>query len=124
VAGAEFLARYPEELTNLDYVNKLLQTSNLKLSQAEHARLVDSLNNREMTRAEVLINVIDHAPVTEREYKEAFVAMCYFIYLKREPDPAGYEYWLRTLINDSEGERTVIKGFIYSGEYRARFGQP
>ena len=124
VAKTEFLDRYPEGLTNPEYVTKLLRTFRRTLSRAEHQAFIDGLNNGKMTRAEVLVKVIDDLLTTKREYSEAFVATCYFNYLKREPDPGGFNYWLHILKDQSDGEAAVIKGFIYSGEYRARFGQP
>jgi hypothetical protein len=54
-------------------------------------------------------------------YNSAFVALCYFNYLKRDPDPQGHEYWLRALKENSNDFSAVINGFISSGEYRSRF---
>jgi hypothetical protein len=61
----------------------------------------------------------------EKEFNAAFVLMEYFGYLNRDPDPAGYQHWLDKLnlygnFNDAE----MVKSFIVSPEYRARFGQP
>ena len=51
--------------------------------------------------------------------------MQYFGYLRREPDDAGFHFWLNKL-NEFEGnfERAeMVKAFIVSGEYRDRFRQ-
>ena len=56
---------------------------------------------------------------------EAFVMMQYFGYLRREPDEAGYQFWLNKL-NQFGGnfeQAEMVKAFIVSGEYRARFAQ-
>src|SRR5258708_6973690 len=86
--------------------------------------LIDDLNNGKTSRPEVLIKLTDNSIAAKGEYKEALVAACYFDYLERDPDSEGYSFWLKTLENPSGGETAVIKGFINSGEYRARFGQP
>ena len=54
---------------------------------------------------------------------EAFVMMEYFGYLRRDPDASGYQFWLNKL-NDFGGnfeQAEMVKAFINSGEYRARF---
>ena len=61
-----------------------------------------------------------------QETNPAFVLMQYFGYLRRDPDEAGYTFWLRKL-NEFGGnyqEAEMVKAFITSGEYRQRFGQP
>jgi hypothetical protein len=71
----------------------------------------------------VLRAVVESAEVYNRFYNRAFVAMQYFGYLRRNPDEAGYTEWVRVL--ETTGDfRHMIFGFIYSVEYRARFGQP
>jgi hypothetical protein len=52
-----------------------------------------------------------------------FVKLCYRLYLRREPSPAEVNVWLSQL-NQANDYNAVIKGFITSTEYRARFGQP
>jgi hypothetical protein len=49
--------------------------------------------------------------------------MEYFGYLRRDPDEAGRLFWLKKL-NDFGGnfeQAEMVKAFINSGEYRARF---
>ena len=60
----------------------------------------------------------------EEQYNSAFVTLCYFNYLKRDPDQQGHDYWLQTLKENSNDLSAVINGFIASGEYRSLFGQP
>jgi len=55
------------------------------------------------------------------QYNSAFVALCYFNYLKRDPDPQGHEYWLQALKENANDFSAVINGFISAGEYRSRF---
>jgi hypothetical protein len=51
--------------------------------------------------------------------------MEYFGYMKRDPDDAGYAFWLGKLNQyPSFVEAEMVLAFISSPEYRARFGQP
>jgi hypothetical protein len=47
--------------------------------------------------------------------------MEYFGFLRRDPD-AFYQGWIDQF-NHSNSYRLVIGGFVYSTEYRIRFGQ-
>jgi hypothetical protein len=60
----------------------------------------------------------------EELYNSAFVTLCYFNYLRRDPDAQGHDYWLQALKANPNDRAAVINGFISSGEYRARFGAP
>ena len=64
-----------------------------------------------------------------RESFGAFVAMQYFGYLRRDPEPEGWNAWVNIITNGAPGTqpgdyRTLIFGFVHSQEYRGRFGQP
>ena len=56
----------------------------------------------------------------------AFVTMEYFGYLRRTPDAAGFDFWLAKLNRFGGDYRRaeMVKAFLSSTEYRARFGQP
>ena len=43
---------------------------------------------------------------------------------RRDPDVIGYQNWVATLAANPNDYRHMIFGFIYSKEYRERFGQP
>lgn len=59
------------------------------------------------------------------EFNRAFVQMEYFGYLRRDPDPAGYAFWLGKLNQFGNYiDAELVKSFIISPEYRSRFGQP
>ena len=51
-----------------------------------------------------------------------FVAMQYFGYLRRDPDSIGFNNWVATLTADPNNFRHMIFGFLFSDEYRHRFG--
>jgi hypothetical protein len=56
--------------------------------------------------------------------------MQYFGYLRRDPDSgpdsdlSGYYFWLNKLnsFNGDYQQAEMVKAFLVSGEYRARFG--
>jgi hypothetical protein len=48
--------------------------------------------------------------------------MQYFGYLRRDPDTIGFNNWVTTLNNDPSNFRHMIFGFLFSNEYRGRFG--
>lgn len=58
---------------------------------------------------------------------QEFVRQCYLIYLGRQPDQAGLDWWTSELNNDlanGVGYNHIIRAFIVSLEYRSRFGEP
>ncbi len=140
IQRAEFRSLY-DRMSNFDYVERLFHTTGISVSVQERQALVQSLNNQTATRASVLQKVVDGVVVIaegeqqfttsygrafyEKEFNAAFVLMEYFGYLRRDPDAAGYQHWLDKLnfygnFNDAE----MVRSFILSPEYRARFGQP
>jgi len=52
--------------------------------------------------------------------------MEYFGYMKRDPDEAGYAFWLGKLdkFRGNFVNAEMVLAFISSPEYRARFGPP
>jgi hypothetical protein len=77
-------------------------------------------------RAAALRAVADSASLRASEQRTAFVLMEYFGYLRRDPDQNGYDWWLGKL-NQFGGNfvrAEMVKAFLSSTEYRARFGQP
>ena len=86
--------------------------------------LVDRLNGvgGPLTRAQVFRAVADSDEVVAAEFNNTFVAMQYYGYLRRKPDPAGYQAWLGVL--QSGDVRAMVNGFLNSAEYKLRFGQP
>ena len=68
--------------------------------------------------------VVQSTEADAAEYDGAFVAMQYYGYLRRTPEPSGYEAWLRVIRQDPGNVRVMIDGFMNSTEYRLRFGLP
>ncbi|HWN08238.1 MAG TPA: TIGR03118 family protein [Pyrinomonadaceae bacterium] len=86
--------------------------------------LVAGLNGATLTRAQVLRAVAEAEEIRTREFNNAFVAMQYFGYLRRDPDTAGFNFWLNKLnaFNGNFVQAEMVKAFLASAEYRQRFG--
>jgi hypothetical protein len=138
---AEFKAIY-DSLNNQQYVDKLFQTTGVNASASDRTALVNGLNGGTETRATVLQKVVDGINVISEgnqqftttygqafynsEFNRAFVELEYFGYMRRDPDDAGYMFWLGK-VNQFGGNfvnAEMVLAFISSPEYRSRFGQP
>jgi hypothetical protein len=75
-----------------------------------------------MTRGEVLRNIVESQVVQDKFFNRAFVTMQYFGYLRRDPDTIGFQNWVDALSADPSNTRHMIFGFLFSTEYRQRFG--
>jgi len=115
----EFKSRY-DGLSNAAYLNAL--ELNAEVTVANKAALVAALDAGQMTRGEVLRNIVESQTVFDKFFNRAFVAMQYFGYLRRDPDTVGFQNWLNTLNADPNNFRHMIFGFLFSTEYRQRFG--
>jgi hypothetical protein len=125
-------------MTNAQYVAALLSRYGLQQITAPdpaapdtggkvvltNAELINRLNADTLTRAQVLRAVADSDEVGTAEFNNAFVAMQYYGYLRRMPEPGGYDAWLRVISEDPNNIRQMVDGFLNSQEYRLRFGQP
>jgi Calx-beta domain len=97
-------------------------TQKVTLTQAD---LVNRLNAQTLTRAQVLRAIVQSDEVGQnREAINAFVAAQYYGYLRRAPEPGGFDGWVNYLTTHPGDFRTMVNGFMNSQEYRLRFGQP
>jgi hypothetical protein len=117
VTRTEFRAKY-DSLDNSGYVNALEATALVTLPNKQ--ALIDDLVAGRKTRAQVLRAVIETTEVYTKYVNEAFVVMEYFGFLRRDPDSL-YRGWIEQF-NHSNVYRLVISGFVFSQEYRQRFG--
>ncbi len=125
VERAGFVALYPNTLSDAAYVTKLIGTAGVTLTGAvTRDTLIADLQAGRKTRAAVLRAVVEHPAVDAQEYNQAFVAMQYFGYLRRDPETAGFNAWLNYLNANPTDYRTMVNGFANSTEYRLRFGTP
>ncbi|HEY9282517.1 MAG TPA: GDSL-type esterase/lipase family protein [Pyrinomonadaceae bacterium] len=125
VGRLEFRLRYPATLSDAEFVDKLIQTAGVTLTGAvTRASLVAELQQRTKTRSEVVAAFAEHAAVGEKFFRPAFVSMQYFGYLRRTPEPTGFNNWLAYLNANPSDFYTMVNGFLYSVEYVQRFGPP
>jgi hypothetical protein len=111
-------------MTPEQFVDTLFATMSVAPAQADRDAMVADLKSG-TTRADILARAVDNAQFTQQEFNSAFVLMQYFGYLRRDPDAAGYQFWLKKL-NDSGGNyraAEMVKAFLSSDEYRNRFTQ-
>lgn len=134
VARGDFQTTYGS-LSNADYVSALMSRYNLSsITTTDPANpdtgaqvtltsadLTNRLNASTLTRAQVLRAIVDSTQVQQTEYNPAFVAMQYYGYLRRAPEPEGYANWLRTINANPADLNSMVYGFAYSTEYRNRF---
>jgi CSLREA domain-containing protein len=130
VGRADFALIYGG-LADGQYVDALNANTGGSFSAAERDALVAGLGGGTETRATVLRKVAEDADFAAREFNAAFVLAQYFGYLQRNPDDPpdsdtdGYLFWLSKL--DQFGgdfrKAEMVRAFISSTEYRARFGQ-
>jgi hypothetical protein len=114
------------QLNEMQYVDTLLSDAGVTLPEGQRtAMIVGLLTNRE-TRAGVLLKIVENEDFKRREFNAAFVRMEYFGYLRRTPDTEGFNFWLAKLnrFNGDYRRAEMVKAFLSSTEYRARFGQP
>ena len=58
-----------------------------------------------------------HAKGSRREYDAAYVRVHFFGYLGRDPDPAGFDFWLGVLTRTGD-HRALSRAFMESDEYK------
>jgi hypothetical protein len=135
----EFRAAY-DALSHTAYVNALLDRygfasittpdpqnpeggTKVTLSRADLIARLGTQGASNLTRAQVLRAIVESDEVRAAEFTRAYVAMQYYGYLRRTPESSGFNAWLNYLNAHPTDARTMVNGFVNSGEYRARFGQ-
>ena len=96
-------------------------------TQYGRQELIDKMATGQFTAAQTLRAFIEQKVVFDAFFFRAFVAMQYFGYLLRDPEDAGYNDWVDVLTNGrgpiQPGDfHHLIFGFVWSVEYRQRFG--
>ncbi len=124
VGRREFQAAF-DSLSNAEYVDRLVSNTGIRFTQTERDSLVNGLGAGSLSRAEALQRIAGNENFAQARFNAAFVMMEYFGYLRRDPDESGYQFWLDKLNQfDGNFERAeMVKAFINSGEYRARFSR-
>jgi hypothetical protein len=111
VERSEFKSIY-DGLTDAAFVKKLL---------SNRSDLVSALESKQKTRAQVVRAIVDDPQTVSAFRNQAIVLMQFFANLGRDPEAWEYEDRLKTL-NANGDYRQLIFDFLYSVEYRKRFG--
>ena len=121
VERSAFRAAY-DVLGNVAFVDTLIANAGAGFNGDRNA-LVSGLSNGSLTRAQVLRQIVENEGFVRAKSNQMFVMMEYFGYLRRDPDESGYQFWLNKLnqFNGNFEQAEMVKAFIVSGEYRARF---
>jgi hypothetical protein len=76
-------------------------------------------------RAAILGQLADNKSLIDAEYNRSFVRTEYFGYLRRDPDPGGFDFWLGQVnsfpLRDVKIQHAMVCSFITSAEYQTRF---
>ena len=115
VQRPEFTSRYGS-LNGQALANALLQTAGLP------SNTFTVTGN--MTNGQILRGIVETSAVLNRFLTEGTVSIQYFGFLRRDPDTIGYQNNVNTLNANPSNLRHMIFIFIYSTEYRSRFGPP
>lgn len=129
VARPEFVSRFPTAQTPAQFVDALYANAGVTPSATERTNAINEFGGASDTsdqaaRARVLRRVAENTTFAQNEMNKAFVTMEYFGYLRRDPDTAGFNFWLNKL-NSFGGDffkAEMVKAFLSSSEYRQRFG--
>ncbi len=117
----DFLRLYAD-LRDVALVDALIANTGARISGEEREHLISEWN-RTGSRAHVLRLLLSNEEFVQSEKRAAFVLMQYFGYLRRDPDGAGFQFWLGKL-NDHGGDHIsaqMVRSFLVSGEYKGRF---
>ncbi len=127
---------FPTTMTPTAFVDKLNTNAGNVLTANERTNLINLFGGAGNTsnttvRAQVVRQVAENTALSNAEFNRAFVLAEYYGYLRRNPNDApeptldytGYDFWL-TKLNQFNGNyinAEMVKAFLTSTEYRARF---
>ena len=119
---SEFTTRYPTSLTPTQLVDAILLTvqqgAGVSFTATERTAFINTATNG---RGAFLRDVGDGLAFRNALFSRAFVLVQYFGYLKRDPDQAGYDFWLGVINGQPNNVRGMVCAFVTSAEYQQRF---
>lgn len=119
----EFTSRYPLTLNGPDFVDAILATvqqgAGVTFTPSERQQFINDVNIG--GRGLMLKNLGDNAALQLELFDRSFVLMQYFGYLRRDPEPEGYDFWLGILKTQPQNINGMVCAFITSQEYQQRF---
>jgi glucose/arabinose dehydrogenase len=133
---AEFRSLYGQYLSSdgltavnaAGFVNALCARAGI--TPASKQTLINNLQSGARDPAHTVEDFIlspELSAVGTRFYDRGFITMQYFGYLKRDPDSAGFDFWVGQLIGPNaphrQDYRFMVGGFLQSDEYHFRFAR-
>jgi len=122
VERAKFRVLY-KSMTNERYLDTLNENAGITLAPAERAAVIDKLSSGAITRAQVLLTIVNSPDFIKKEENRSLVLLHYFGYLHRNPDDPpdknlnGLYHWLKEV--DRSGDVGILQqAFIGSIEYQ------
>jgi len=109
-------------VSNEQYVDLLIKNAGIELDTSERARLVDKLNRGDLSRAEVLLEIVNKPSFIERQQARSLVLLHYFAYLHRNPDDPpdnnlkGFDHWVKQVETSGDSSK-LADAFMASFEY-------
>ena len=121
VRGSKFDSFY-RSMNNEQYVDSLIRNSGTDLGSFERAEIINRLNSGGLSRAAVLLQIVNTKSFAEKENTRSLVLLHYFAYLRRNPDEPpdnnlnGFNYWVSEIDKSGEPDR-LKRAFMASFEY-------
>jgi dipeptidyl aminopeptidase/acylaminoacyl peptidase len=128
VQRAEFSQKFPSFQNAQSFVDALLAATancsgvNLSAERANLLAIYNQSTDQIQSRALVMRAIVDNAAYSQSELNKAFVLTAYFGYLRRDPEEAGFQFWLDVLNNRVPNNYlAMVCAFTTSQEYQLRF---
>ena len=137
VTTPDFKTKY-DGLSNQAFVDTLFTTTGINASATDRTALVNGLTGGTETKSSVVFKIVDGTTTQaggalvfnttygqafyNAQFDDAFVFMEYLGYLRRNPDQAGYDFWLAKLkLYGNWNDAQMVLAFIKAPEYINRF---
>ena len=124
VQRQEFIQRYGAITDATQYIDALLKTAGVP-NLSIRSTLISQLQSGQITRAQALRLIVETKEVEDKFYNRGFISMLYFGFLRRDADETGFNNYMNNLSQPGDWTqkvRQMVFDFIYSTEYRGRFG--
>lgn len=109
-------------MPNDRFVESLIHNAGIDLDPTELGSLIEKLNRGELTRADVLLDVIKKPAFIEKHQARSLVLLHYFAYLHRNPDEPpdnsmkGFDHWVKQVEISGDSSK-LPQAFMASFEY-------
>ena len=124
VERAKFQELY-KDAGNEAYLDALARNAGITLEGRERAAILDKLQHGTITRAQVLIDIVNTKAFAEKEETRSLVLLHYFGYFHRNPDDPpdnnlnGFNFWIKEVEKSGEPGR-LARAFMASIEYEKK----